>query len=230
MSIFLSVRGCIGGASHWRSCEDYTLALDCALPNATAPGQLLPQLDRYSPPTLPRSLPDANHSLLHSPFFSGYVANKSVEGIPRSGTSFTRHLIINQPLYITKQGLKSHSSSARTPSPPLIRLRQNCGGLICTSYLELHVYQSTGRLAGAESHPSPLNRSRIPARLRHEERTFHVSSLVPWKNAGLWGWRTYRSTPFSPLAVHSASQAVRTASVVSSVGRLSHVRGAQRSI
>jgi chitin synthase len=43
-----------------------------------------------------------------------------------------------------------------------------------TSYLELHFHQSTGRLAGAKALPFALDKSRILARLRHEERTFHV--------------------------------------------------------
>ena len=43
-----------------------------------------------------------------------------------------------------------------------------------SSYLELHFNQSTGRLAGAKVLAFALDKSRILARLRHEERTFHV--------------------------------------------------------
>jgi hypothetical protein len=146
-----------------------------------------------------------------------------------SGKSFTQHLIINQlfnlstspskPSKVTpysKSSTYSVTPKLRRPHPP-------------QSPPPPPLSPVDSHLAGARALPFPLDRSRIPSRLRHEEPTSCVSSVMQgWKSAGLWGWRTHQSTLCSPLAVQPTSQAVRTASVVS--GRRSRVRGAQRCI
>jgi hypothetical protein len=95
----------------------------------------------HSPTPLSRSLPDTKHSLPHSPSGYGYVADESAkEFLALHATPY--HQPTCYLLHITKQALKSHSSCIRTRSPPLIRLHQNCGGLICLK-VHLHFHQST---------------------------------------------------------------------------------------
>jgi hypothetical protein len=72
------VRGCIGGASHWRSCEDYPLAPDRAWPNATAPGQSLLQLNTGTLP--PHSQEAYLTQTIHFHTGYGYVAIESAVG------------------------------------------------------------------------------------------------------------------------------------------------------
>jgi hypothetical protein len=137
MSIVLSVRGCIGGASHWRSCEDYPLAPDRAWPNATAPGQSLLQLDTGTLP--PHSQGAYLTQTIHFHTGYGYVAIESAVGFlarvnPSRNTlsstnlltspSFSAHLVTPRlrrphPHLLPRAPLSPvNRSSRRCQSPP----------------------------------------------------------------------------------------------------------------
>ena len=102
-------------------------------------------------------------------------------GITGSGKSFAKHLIISQLISLSTSPTKPSKIARQVRALQVLlhsfgyaKSSATSSASKHTSYLELHFSQSTGRLAGAKVLAFALDKSRILARLRHEERTFHV--------------------------------------------------------